>query len=284
MLKFKKTEVLLVILIILSVSGFYIIQNPPIITKLFLIDTKVTQQPLSLSVAITGSTEEYINTSATGTVTPTDTMVLQTISKITGLTDHVGDNIKIRVYTNDSTPTGFTAPATTLITTVFKYINITLNDTLSGTATIFFNVSQSDLGSIDTDDIRLYKYTTSWNELTTTVIDGTADPAEFSATTTSFSNFLIGEAAEEGAVVTPPLSGPTSKGGLKLGLEKPVPRPKPVKLIIPTAKKIIEKIIKLPAHLIRYKISYNIIYITAISLILIIFLLEFIYHYISKKK
>ncbi len=279
MLKTKKTEILLVIFLLLFISGFFIIQTPSTITKIFLIDSRAIQQNVVLSVTITGSAEEAMD-STTGTVQPTDTMIKQTIPKITGLP--INSSIKIRVYTNYTTPEAFTAPSTTQVATVFNYINITLNTTLLGTATIHFNLTQSEIGITDPDDIRLYKYSTSWTELTTTVIDGTSDPASFSAETDSFSPFLIGKKAAGLPSVTTPLGGAPSRGGLKLGLEQPVPRPKPA--IIKPGKSLIEKIIKLPAHLIKYQIKYKIIYIIAIALILLVISLEIIYHYLLKKK
>ena len=285
MLKFsKKQNILLIMFIFIFISGFFIIQKPYIIADLFLFEAKATQQSVALSITITGSEEENILIPSSGEIKPTDTMIQEVIPKISGLTNHENDEIKVRVYTADETPQGFIAPSSIIVETVYNYINITLNTTLTQTATIFFNITKSDLGTTDPDDIRLYYYTTSWTELPTIVLDSTQDPVPFQATTTSFSHFLIGKKAAGLPSVTTPLGASPSHGGLKLGKEQPVPRPKPVKLIIPTAKKIIEKIIKLPAHLIRYKISYNIIYITTISLILLIISLEIIYHFLSKKK
>ena len=279
MLNSKKTEILLGILLIIFITGFFVVQNPSSVTQL--INAKAVQQNIALSVTITGSAEESIN-ATTGTVIPTDSMIKQTIPKIEGLP--LESNIKLRVYTADTTPIGFTSPSSTQVTTIFNYINITLNTTLTGTAIIHFNISQSDLGSIDPDDIRLYIYTTSWNELTTTVISGTADPASFSAETDSFSPFLIGEKGAGGVVITPPLSGPISSGGISLPTEvEKVSKPKPIIKLPELIKKVVEKVKQIP-EILQYEVSYKFLYITATFIILFVILLEIIYYLKVHKK
>lgn len=284
MLNFKKTEVTLIILLIIFVSGFFILQNPSFIAKLFLIDSRATQQSVALSITIGGGAEETIIVSSSGEVIPTESTNLAIIYNVTGLPP--GSSLKLTVFTSDL-PSGFTAPSASSVSQVFNYVNLTLNTTLTGTAKIYFNISQSKIGSIDIEDIKLFHYTTEWEELETTVINGASDPAQFYAITTSLSRFLIGEKAAGLPSITMPLAagGSISKGGKEV--EIPEPTLKPVKSVIKIPeiiKKVVEKIIELPKELIKYKISYKIIYIVAASLIILVILLEVIYFIISKRR
>lgn len=246
MLSNKKIEILLGIFLLLIIFGVFIIRYPPFISK-------AVQQNIVFSVNIIGCQKETLIIPIAGQVIPTISCNYEHISKITGLTSHVNDNIQLRAYTS-SLPSGFTAPSSTQVTTIFNYANITLNETLIGTATIHFNITQANLGSIDPDDIRLYRYDSSWTELTTTVINLTSDPAEFSATTTNFGRFLIGEKVP--TAVTPPGVTPTpsivsrnagSTGSKETESIKVPPPPKPPiePFIIPQIiKKEVEKIAK----------------------------------------
>lgn len=208
MLTVRKKHILLYILLIFVISGFFIVQNPSTITKLFLFEIKAVQQNVALSITGMECSEEEINISALGEAYPTLNCNKKVISKITNLPAYS----KLKLKTTYSIQPGFTDPSSSQVSTVFNYINITLNITLTGTAIIYFNITQINLGLIDANDIRLYRYDASWIELTTTVINPTSDPAEFSATTTSFSRFLIGEKGLK--VVIPLREHPGSDSGI----------------------------------------------------------------------
>ena len=279
----KKTEVVLVILLILFISGFFLVQNPSYIAKLFLFEPKATQQGFALSITITGCEDEDVNATGAGLaglITSCNSPVIPKIENIPA-----NSNIKVKVYTNASTPSGFTAPATTIVTTVLRYITITLNTTQIGTANIYFNLTQAELGSIDPDDIRLYRYSTVWTELATIVINKTSDPASFYAETDSFSNFIIGEKAPGLPSITTPLAsgGGISKGGVEV--EKPEERPKPLPIVkLPeVVKKIVEAVAKIP-EIVRYKVNYHYIYLTATFIMLFVILLEIIYYFKVHKR
>ena len=114
MLNSKKTEILLGILLIIFITGFFVVQNPSSVTQL--INAKAVQQNIALSVTITGSAEESIN-ATTGEVVPTDLMINPVVTKISNLP--INSNIKLRVYTNAATPAGFIAPSSTQVSTIF---------------------------------------------------------------------------------------------------------------------------------------------------------------------
>ena len=280
MLNSKKTEVLLGILLIIFITGFFVVQNPSTFTQL--INAKSVQQGLSLSITIGGCDQESIDATSYGEINFTNTCNSPIIPSIYGLP--ANSNIKLRVYTTGTTPTGFTTPSSAQVATIFNYISITLNTTLTGTATIYFNITQANLGSTDTDDIRLYRYSTSWTELDTIVLDGTSDPASFSAETDSFSPFLIGEKGAGGVVITPPLSGPISSGGISLPTEvEKVSKPKPIIKLPELIKKVVEKVKQIP-EILQYEVSYKFLYITATFIILFVILLEIIYYLKVHKK
>lgn len=277
MLTFKKRIFLEIIILLVLLSGVYVFQHPSILPNLFLIDSRATQQSVSLSVTIGGTAEEDLIVPATGIVEPTDSAIKQTLQKVTGL--DVGYEIKMRVYTNSTTPEGFTAPDETEVDQVINYLNITLNDTFIGTATIFFNISDADLGAIDPSDIALFRYTTSWNELTTTVVDSTQDPNSFSATTTAFSRFLIGSKVSG---VSAPKGGGALGRGAFVYIDKKSPEPPRRPTVILPEK--VKKILKIPLDFIKYKVNYRIVYITATALLLLIIILEIIYYFTTSKK
>ena len=76
---------------------------------------------------------------------------------------------------------------------------------------IYFNIPQSVLtaNGVSATDIRLFVLEgTSWVELSTTLIDSSSDPVQFSAITTHFSNFVAAE-----KVASSPVGGSSGGGG-----------------------------------------------------------------------
>jgi len=279
MLTFKKRIIIEFIILAFLLVSYFLFQNPSIVSNIFLIDSRAIQQSLALSITIGGCAEESKNATALGQVDFTDICNKPIVPKVTNLP--AKSNIKLRVFYTLN-PQGFTAPSATEAEEVFNYFNLTLNTTLAGTATIFFNVSQTALGATSPSDVKLFKYTTSWQEQPTTIVDSSQFPVSFSAEVTSFSKFLIGK---KSTAVTVPLGagGEMGKGAIVYIPEKPTPTPRPIVKLPEAVKKIIQKIIKLPKALMRYKIEYKIIYIATTILISIIIILEAIYYLLRKK-
>lgn len=148
-----------------------------------------------------------------------DTNVQEFLEKIEGLP--AGAKINFTSY-NSTIPSDWATPSSNEVATSLKHMEFNVNEsTTGGSYTIFFNLTSSELGSISPGDVRMYIFESDWDELTTNVIDSSSDPKSFSAVTTHFSRFLIGE---KGAGTTTVTGGAVSgsdiaRGGSKI--EKP---------------------------------------------------------------
>lgn len=176
----------------------------------------------SASVSIT------IISSATGTAAPasgnvnfSDAEVNEMITNITGVES--GKLVNVTLH-GSGFPSTWTEPepnSSEVKTTRIEYFEVVMNyNTSGGSYIVFFNVTQAKLGSIPAANISLFIFETNWTNLSTTVISGSSDPARFSAVTTHFSKFLIGQritegggaGGEEGGGEAGP-SGPSGGGG-----------------------------------------------------------------------
>ncbi len=121
-----------------------------------------------------------------------DTTIKEIINKISNLP--VGASVNTTLY-NNTKPSNWITPSSTLVETTFKYFEVAVNESTSGGSyTIYFNLTSAELGSTNANDIRLFIYeNTEWEELTTNVIDSSSNLLSFSAITTHFSQFLIGK-------------------------------------------------------------------------------------------
>ena len=163
------------------------------------INGSTTQDTVSLSFNVIAS-QINATTNASETVNFSKPAVIEVVSRIDGLTP--GQNASIYLL-GKGFPSSWTETEPTVSEvgdTKFEYLEITVNNATSGGSyTIYFNLSQSDLGDVAPADIRLFVYDSGWDELSTTVINGTSDPASFFGTTTHFSKFLIAEKAASGS-------------------------------------------------------------------------------------
>jgi PGF-pre-PGF domain-containing protein len=80
---------------------------------------------------------------------------------------------------------------------VYQYLEITTNnieDDNIEEASIQFEVSKSWINenNIDSTTVKLYRYTTTWEALDTTLVNETTDSYVYEATTPGFSTFAIG--------------------------------------------------------------------------------------------
>ncbi len=193
MMKKKGYLIIVVFLIIIIGSNF----DANITSLTTGVDAFIT----AITTLVTSSGSLYVSYSlssvtvpSNGIVIPNNTKVSEHVTKVTGLTS--GWAVNTSVY-GSSTPSGFQAPNSTEVKNTLRYFSFDINaSTAGGSYTIYFNVSQSNLNGVSPQNISLYRFETSnntWVKLSTTVIDGTSDPAQFSATTTQLSNFVIGE-------------------------------------------------------------------------------------------
>ena len=163
------------------------------------INGSATQGTTSLSFNLIAS-QINATTNASAIVNFSKPAVAAVISRIEGLAP--GQNVSIYLMGK-----GFPSPwteseptASEAGNTKFEYLEIAVNNATSGGSyTIYFNLSQSNLGNVEPADVRLFVYDSGWDELSTTVIDGNSDPAQFKGTTTHFSKFLIAEKAAGGS-------------------------------------------------------------------------------------
>ena len=120
------------------------------------------------------------------------------ITKIANLT--AGLAVNISIY-GDSYPSVWTEAepnATQAGSNKIEYIEIVVNASTnqSDGYEVHFNITQAQLGDIAPDNISLYIYndtSAAWQNLTTRVINGTTDPAQFFSIIPHFSKFLIAE-------------------------------------------------------------------------------------------
>jgi PGF-pre-PGF domain-containing protein len=118
-------------------------------------------------------------------------------------------NTKVNVNKLSSLPTTMTAPISKIYQ-VLTIINTNIADSAVKTAEINFKVSKSWLteNGIDKSEIALFRMTDKWNELPTTVLSEDADYVYFTATTSGFSYFLIGQKGAAAPAVTTPETTP----------------------------------------------------------------------------
>ena len=132
---------------------------------------------------------------SSGNVTPSDVDVRSLIPVITGLTPEWQINLTLR---GTPLPVDWTAPSSDVAGTGrFEYLEIDVNssETAGGSYTLYFNLSQNTLGTINPSNVSLLQFNSTsgnWNNLTTVVINGNLDPAQFYGIATHFSRFLIG--------------------------------------------------------------------------------------------
>ena len=172
---------------------------------------------LSVSISVSNSSASQTSEAdSNGTVEFTDPKVMAVIEKIANLPS--GVSVNATSY-NQTLPSEWTAPSSSLVETTFQYFEINVNESVEGSFTIFFNLTRSELGSTSMNNIRLYRFTSDWNELTTAVEDSAGDPIKFSAVTNGFSRFAAGERASAATPTGGAVSGATGGAG---GGEKPV--------------------------------------------------------------
>ncbi len=75
-----------------------------------------------------------------------------------------------------------------------EYFEIKINaSTAGGSYKIYFNVTSSQLAGVHPNNISLFIFDTVWTNLTTVVVNGNTNPAQFYGITTHFSKFLIAQ-------------------------------------------------------------------------------------------
>ena len=165
------------------------------ITGRSLFDGWATSLSLSLSITIAASNDAHASTGvpASGNVTFSNLTVSNNITKITGLSE--GLEVIINIYSS-TLPISWDepSPASTVVSSSIRYIELNVSNQSLGSYTIFFNLTSAEMGNIAASSVRLFVFNDTWKTLTTTVVDGTTDPRQFSAVTTHFSKFLIGGA------------------------------------------------------------------------------------------
>ncbi|MDO8511262.1 MAG: hypothetical protein Q7S55_03790 [Nanoarchaeota archaeon] len=188
---------LLIVLAVLVSSAFFLLSVffPTIHNA---IQGGATSEITTLSLTIVVAETESI-VPPSGNLTPSDPTIKERVTEITDLVQ--GWAVNITTYGegfpgvwSEAQPNSSQAGNNTI-----EYFEVDINaSTAGGSYNIYFNVTQSDLAGVHPTNISLFVFNTTWQNLSTTVVNGSGDPAEFYGLTTHFSKFLI---AEKPAVV-----------------------------------------------------------------------------------
>lgn len=156
-----------------------------------------------------------------GNFTSNNTKIITLIPKISSCES--GWNLNITIF-GATFPDNFTrAPNSSEIGfKKFRYFEIDVNATTAGGSyNIYFNLTNISLGNTSIHNVSMFIYETTnsrWENLSTTILNNTNDPLEFFATTTHFSEFLIGQLPSQGSGSggsggSPGPSGPSGGAG-----------------------------------------------------------------------
>ena len=91
--------------------------------------------------------------------------------------------------------------------------NCSINDTSNGNIKLFFNLSQSILGNISSNNVRLFVWETNWIELSTTINNVGPESTEFYSVVPHLSKFLIGEKVVSQITPIPNIGDDVGGGG-----------------------------------------------------------------------
>lgn len=191
----KKNELLLLVLlaVLLSLASFLLSLLPSPLQG------GATSETATVSIDIVVSENDTV-VPASGIVVPVDSSIRQRIVNITALTQAWGVNFTLfgagfPSSWSEAEPNSSQAGNNTI-----EYLQIDINaSTTGGSYNVYFNVTQAELGNVDPSNISLIIFDTVWTNLTTVVVNGTLDPAQFYGVTTHFSKFLVAEKPEAAA-------------------------------------------------------------------------------------
>ena len=202
----KKTIFLATILLLYLFSLLFIFSPQVKIVGNAVIDGLATFGSASLSLSVVNQAAE-VKVPSSGNVTFNDTAVNQRITTISGLQEGQHANITLFGVQFPSSWTESEPNSSQAGSAKIEYFEVVMNYTTSGGSyTIFFNLTQAELGSLPAANISLFVFETNWTNLSTTVIDGSSNPAQFYAVITHFSKFLIAQKPATGG-------GGTESGG-----------------------------------------------------------------------
>src|SRR3989344_2714259 len=189
----KKTIFLATILLLYLFSLLFIFSPQVKIIGSAVIDGLATFGSASFSL-ITLSQATEVKVPSSGNVTFNDTAVNQRITTISGLQEGQHANSTLFGAQFPSSWTESEPNSSQAGSAKIEYFEAVMNYTTDGgTYTIFFNVTQAELGSLPAANISLFVFETNWTNLSTTVVDGSSNPAQFYGVTTHFSKFLIAQ-------------------------------------------------------------------------------------------
>ena len=198
-----------------GITGSSVIDSATIIDG----SATVGSSPVSL-VIIASHTNSSVPTS--GNYTPESAALKEIIPLITNLTAGWQINMTLHGPAFPSSWTEREPNSTEAGSKKIEFFEVAINDsTAGGSYSIYFNVTQEKLGNLPAANISLFLFNDSaeaWENLSTTVVDGTADPASFYAISSHFSKFFIGQwliSSGGGGNAEPgtPSGGATSGGG-----------------------------------------------------------------------
>ncbi len=243
----KEKNVIVLIAVLSLLGTFFLVYgaqgNYLAVIGASVFDGWATQATTSASLAIAGAEEISVLVSDSGNASFASDTVPLVVHTITNLTSGWQINISLKGQhypSGQNYPLAWTEPepnTTQAGTTKFEYFEVKVNQSVPNSSyRIFFNLSQLRLGDLPPDNVSLFTYNDTstvlenltntsigWENLTTEVINGTNDPAQFFGIAPHFSKFLIGQRgpatpgaepeAPGGGGQTGTPSGPSGGGG-----------------------------------------------------------------------
>lgn len=134
---------------------------------------------------------------ATGNIIFNDTYLKVRLTSVSGLTEGWGVNASLYGQALPTSWTERTPNSTEVGSKKIEFFEININaSTVGSSYNIYFNVTQAELGSLPANNVSLFTFndtSQAWQNLTTIVVNGNTNPAQFYGVTTHFSKFLIGQ-------------------------------------------------------------------------------------------
>ncbi|MBI2662565.1 hypothetical protein HYX11_03840, partial [Candidatus Woesearchaeota archaeon] len=149
-----------------------------------------------------------------GDIKPTHPKIKKMITGIKGLERYKGNKLDIVLYGENYPDWSEQEPPKTEIKKTLGCLELTCNCSINGKSNgnikLFFNLSQSILENINSDNVRLFVWETSWMEISTTISNTGPESTEFYSIVPHFSKFLIGEKVIQ--ETTEPIPNPSGGG------------------------------------------------------------------------
>src|SRR3989344_7323013 len=201
----KINNIIILIVLVSFIASFFVtsynvvqVIGNTIVDTWSIIDGWASSGTVGIAINIISSihTENNVTVPESGNLSFSTAAINAVIPRVTQLTSKC--IINATLY-GKSFPSGWShrdINATEAGSTKIEYFDMAYNCTLSELCRIYFNLSSSVMGTLNASNISLFFYNTSdtsWDNLSTIVINNTNDPLEFFAFVPHFTDFLIAQ-------------------------------------------------------------------------------------------